>query len=71
MGFTSKWTTQHLTDIHFCDADTGYVVGFSGTILKTTNGGSSWTSLYPEQLMIFIQWILLDAFTGYAAGGSE
>ena len=33
-------TTQHLSDIYFYDTDIGYVVGFSGTILKTTNGGS-------------------------------
>ena len=31
--------------IYFPDAYTGYVVGFSGTILKTINGGITWTTL--------------------------
>jgi photosystem II stability/assembly factor-like uncharacterized protein len=32
-----------LTDAYFVTADTGYVSGASGTILKTTDGGASWT----------------------------
>ncbi len=38
-------TTENLTDVYFVDANIGYVTGASGTILKTTNGGTSWTLL--------------------------
>jgi photosystem II stability/assembly factor-like uncharacterized protein len=35
-------TTNHLYSVHFHhDAQTGYTVGYTGTILKTTNGGRS------------------------------
>ena len=33
-----------LNDVYFADAFTGYVVGSGGKILKTTDGGISWTS---------------------------
>lgn len=35
-----------ITDIHFVDKNTGYVGG-SATLLKTTDGGASFTDLYP------------------------
>jgi len=31
--------------IGFKDAQTGYVVGYKGLVLKTTNGGASWTQI--------------------------
>lgn len=34
--------TPCLSGVWFTDARTGYVVGFRGTILKTTDGGQSW-----------------------------
>ncbi|MFA7418560.1 MAG: YCF48-related protein [Melioribacteraceae bacterium] len=37
--------TTGLNDVHFEDANTGWVVGAGGTILKTINGGSSWSAL--------------------------
>ncbi|MCB0297182.1 MAG: hypothetical protein KDG51_18525, partial [Calditrichaeota bacterium] len=36
-------TIQGLNGVHFLDANTGTAVGWSGTILHTTNGGASWT----------------------------
>ena len=35
-------TTNSLSAISFIDANTGWVVGGSGNILKTTNGGTNW-----------------------------
>ncbi len=35
-------TTQNLNGVHMLDANTGWIVGNSGTILKTTNGGGAW-----------------------------
>lgn len=38
-------TNRDLLDVQFpVDADTGFVVGRSGRILKTTNGGATWQS---------------------------
>jgi photosystem II stability/assembly factor-like uncharacterized protein len=36
----SSGITQHLNAVCFTDANTGTVVGYSGTILRTTNGGT-------------------------------
>lgn len=47
----AQWTTvqtpitQSLNDIFFATPAIGYCVGDSGTALKTTNGGASWTLL--------------------------
>lgn len=38
-------TTLALDDVHFKDDSTGYLVGQSGTIFETTNGGATWTQL--------------------------
>ncbi len=42
-GVTSG-TSNDLTAVHFVDANTGWAVGASGTILKTTDGGVTWTA---------------------------
>jgi hypothetical protein len=37
-------TTNSLTGVSFIDANNGWTVGFSGTILRTTDGGENWIS---------------------------
>jgi photosystem II stability/assembly factor-like uncharacterized protein len=37
-------TTYHLYSVNFTDAVTGYAVGSGGTILKTNDGGTNWTT---------------------------
>ena len=32
-----------LSSVYFTDNNTGYAVGFTGTILKTIDGGATWT----------------------------
>ena len=47
-GAIAQWvqqysgTTKILNSVYFIDVMTGYVVGDSGLILKTTDGGSNW-----------------------------
>ncbi|MBK9096800.1 MAG: T9SS type A sorting domain-containing protein [bacterium] len=36
--------TVNLNSVYFVDENNGFVVGESGTVLKTTNGGMSWNS---------------------------
>lgn len=38
-------TTKNLRDVFFTSRDTGYVIGEDSTVLKTVNGGTSWTAL--------------------------
>ena len=45
-----SWTISETTgdfyrSIHFPTSSTGYIAGYSGSILKTTNGGISWKKL--------------------------
>lgn len=36
-------TSKYLTDISFVNSNTGWIAGDSGTIIRTTNGGTNWT----------------------------
>ena len=61
-------TTQNLLSVHFPDANTGYVVGVNGIILKTTNGGTTWvlqTSSCSDSLTSVY---FTDTNTGYIVG---
>ena len=35
-------TTQNLTSIFFTDINNGFIIGNAGTLLKTTDGGTTW-----------------------------
>jgi hypothetical protein len=50
----SSGTTETLRDVHFTDNNTGYSVGISGTILRTTNGGANWISQNIGQFLMGI-----------------
>jgi photosystem II stability/assembly factor-like uncharacterized protein len=74
-GAIGQWFWQNplpqgnlLSSVFFTDANTGYAVGYDGTILKTTNGGTDWTA----QSSGTTKWLHLvyftDANTGYAVG---
>ncbi|MCX6247635.1 MAG: YCF48-related protein [Bacteroidetes bacterium] len=57
-----------LNSVYFANANTGYAVGFYGTIMKTSNGGTDWTiqnSGTPSHLSSVY---FTDANTGYAVG---
>ncbi len=57
-----------LNSTFFTDADNGYAVGDAGTILKTVDGGETWTiySSGPNNQLNSIYFT--DANTGYVAG---
>ena len=50
------------------DTRTGYAVGEGGTILKTTNGGSTWTPLVNGINYNFHSVYFIDANTGFVVG---
>lgn len=52
------------------DTQTGYVAGFYGVILKTTDGGSNWLKIFSsrEGLALYSIHFPLDVLTGFAVG---
>lgn len=64
-------TQEQLNDIQFVDELTGYIVGESGTFLRTLNGGNTWDQPTiqgiptPQNQQNFIQIDFIDALNGY------
>jgi len=44
-GGRASGTSNNLNGIHFSDANNGWIVGAGSTVLKTTNGGTTWTNI--------------------------
>ena len=73
----SQWVQQNsgtnsfLSKVRMIDAFTGYSIGDSSHVLKTTNGGANWTNLFtgtsPDDYFTGIHFI--NASTGYVCGG--
>ena len=60
-------TTSDLMSVYFPTSNIGYAAGGSGTIVKTTNAGATWTSL--TSLGKWLGGIFFtDSVTGYAVG---
>jgi photosystem II stability/assembly factor-like uncharacterized protein/putative cell wall-binding protein len=68
------WTPQDsgaamgLWSVDFVDANTGWVVGWSGTILHTANGGTTWTAQTPNSWESLVAVDFIDEHTGWATG---
>lgn len=78
IGNAQSWSpltsgsTSNLKSIHFPTASVGYAVGDNGTILKTSNGGTSWsglTSAYPGYWFWDVHFTSTD--TGYVCGEGD
>ena len=61
-------TGEGLSDIHFPSRTTGYIVGYEGTILKSTDGGDTWTDLSMEVPYTFNTVFFTDTLTGFVGG---
>ena len=72
----ASWTPQtsgssdYLLDVHFGDANTGYVVGAGSTILKTGDGGATWVPLSaPAGINPYFNGVcFIDSLEGWVAG---
>lgn len=68
----SQWYPQYsgthnaLSSVYFIDQNTGWCVGVD-RILKTTNGGNNWLSLFSEDIGLRSVYFA-DHYTGWAAG---
>jgi len=60
-------TTFH--DITFADVNTGWAVGNTGVIVKTTNGGNSWVQQNSGTTTNLFSVSFLNENTGWVAGG--
>lgn len=63
-------TRATLTGVHFHDRLTGWVVGHDAIVLRTTDGGESWSRVYydpDDQRPLFDVWFA-DAERGFAIG---
>jgi photosystem II stability/assembly factor-like uncharacterized protein len=63
-------TTNDLKSVYFTDELTGYAVGNSGTILKTTNGGDNWEAQNSGTTMDLNCVHFPVPEIGYAVGGN-
>lgn len=64
----SAVTTQNLKDIKAIDATTAVAVGENGMIVRTTNGGSTWTSVSSGTTVTLTALHMANATTGWAVG---
>jgi photosystem II stability/assembly factor-like uncharacterized protein len=63
-------TSQDLNSVYFTNPLTGYIVGDTGTILKTTNGGALWITLTSGTLENLWSVYFTDTTTGYVVGSN-
>jgi hypothetical protein len=61
-------TTNDLNDIYFTDVNKGYVVGNSGTLLRTLNSGTTWQQASIGTSVNLNAIYFLSSDTGYVVG---
>jgi photosystem II stability/assembly factor-like uncharacterized protein len=75
-GTIAQWipqnsgTSNNLNYVYFTDADTGYAIGDSGTILKTTDGGDNWSIQSSGLLKSLRSVFFTSSNEGYIVGDS-
>jgi photosystem II stability/assembly factor-like uncharacterized protein len=62
-------TTQWLDSVAFVTPQSGWTVGYEGTILHTENGGSSWQKQDSGTTMDFRSVAFVAPQTGWVVGG--
>jgi len=74
----SQWIWQNphpvgsnLQSCFFTTSNTGYAVGWDGTIIKTTNGGVNWIQIYTGLYLKFYSIFFTNQYTGYVISGEE
>jgi photosystem II stability/assembly factor-like uncharacterized protein len=61
-------TTEALQDVFFTDLDHGFVVGDNGTLMRTADGGATWTSIPTGQSMALMAVHFSDPMHGWVVG---
>ncbi len=63
-------TTDFLTGIHFPSSNVGFVVGIGGTILKTSDTGETWNTVYSNTNISLKSVYFLNDSVGFAVGNN-
>ncbi len=61
-------TNDFLMGVHFPSASVGFVVGIGGTILKTTDVGETWNTVYSNTNISFKSVYFINESVGFAVG---
>ena len=61
-------TGNELRSVNFPDTETGYIVGYYGTILKTTDAGNNWNVIRDNEEERLLSVDFTDALNGVAVG---
>jgi|GEM_PF-4298046 len=64
-------TFTELTDITFSDANNGWIVGSSGLVLHTINGGETWNKQFSNTNDFFTRVFFLDSLRGWICGNNS
>ncbi len=67
-NFLRSVTTQPLFGIHFFDTINGWISGWNGTILNTTNGGITWDSIRTDNTERLFDVEFIDLMSGWTVG---
>ena len=62
-------TSQGLRDISFPSDQYGYISGTSGSLLRTTDGGQTWSNLNPNTNASLVSTFFINDSTGFISGG--
>jgi photosystem II stability/assembly factor-like uncharacterized protein len=65
----SSGTTEHLESVYFINSMTGWAVGYSGIVLKTTNGGTNWIAYGGGTTNPLLSVYFVNSTQGWAVGG--
>lgn len=65
---TGLGSTVNLNSIYFVNPNIGYCVGSGGTIIKTTNGGATWTTQVSTSTVDLYSIFFITSQKGYAVG---
>jgi photosystem II stability/assembly factor-like uncharacterized protein len=61
-------TNKFLTGIYFTDENIGWITGWTGTILHTTDGGLNWIDQGAPPVNAYYDIYFVDDQTGWAVG---
>src|ERR1051325_7984058 len=64
-------TSSDLVSVFFTDIKTGTAVGGNGTIMRTTNGGRTWTNQSSGVFRTLYACYFVDVNTGMAVGDND
>ena len=62
---------NNLTSAKFTNDNTGWAVGYKGSIIKTTDGGFNWVVQYSDCDSVIIDVCFADYLTGYACSNTS